>query len=158
MQVVWPNMNDSTPVFIFSVDGTHCRINEPMHDRYSQDARYFSHKTHSAGLSYELGVSLYSNQLVWMNGPFPAGRSDMQIFRNNLLERIPVGKSVIADGGYRGKPQVVSVPNNYDDPDLRKFKRRARCRQETFNARLKNFRVLDNRFCQQHQKQTQISL
>ena len=119
-----------------------------MHERYSQDPKYFSHKFHQAGLSYELGVSLFTNQLVWVNDPFPAGHSNMKIYQNNLLGLIPDGKKVIADRGYRGEPQVVSLPNNLDDPVVKKFKSRARCRQETFNARLKNFAVLAN--CFQH--------
>lgn len=73
---------------------------------------------------------------------------DIQVFRENhgLKEMIPAGSKAIADNGYRGEKAVVSTPNSHDHPDVRKFKRRARARHESFNGRLKNFQCLDERF------------
>lgn len=149
-QIVWPdrwtvNDEDNT-VFIISVDGVHCRINEPKHPTLSKNPAYFSHKFNQAGVDYELAVSIYENQLVWMDGPFPAGKHDIKVFRNGLKGKIPAGKKVIADNGYRGEKEVISTPNAHDPKDVKRFKSRARSRQESFNARLKTFRCLDVRF------------
>jgi hypothetical protein len=38
------------------------------------------------------------------------------------------------------------TPNSHDPPEARKFKGRARARQETFNARVKTFACLEKRF------------
>ena len=51
-------------VFIASVDGTHCPIFEP---RCDPSSKWYSHKFHAAGLSYELAISIRSNKLVWLN-------------------------------------------------------------------------------------------
>lgn len=63
------------------------------------------------------------------------------------MNKILRGKRAVADRAYRGeKKRYTSVPNATDEEELRKFKARARMRQETFNARIKNFKVLDERF------------
>lgn len=97
-------------------------ISEPRQGDKSFNRQYFSHKFHSAGLSYELGISVFTNQVVWTNGPFPAGTADITIYRKGLKDKIPEGKRVIGDAGYRGEPKTISVPNQFDSKELRKFK------------------------------------
>lgn len=129
-----------------SVDGVHCRINEPKDPERCQNPKYYSHKFKQAGLTYELALSVYEDKLLWMNGSFPAGTNDITVFRKGLKAMIPPGKRVIADGGYAGEPEIISTPNSYDSKDLAKFKSRVRLRQETFNKRIKIFKCLDERF------------
>lgn len=99
-----------------------------------------------------------SNKLVWLNGPFPASTSDITIFRSrpndeeSLKAQIPEGKRVIGDSGYKGEPEVVSISREGDDQETKKFKARAKSRQETFNGRLKNFRILVLPFRHGHDK------
>ena len=84
---------------------------------------------------------------MWMNGPFKASRHDITIFRRaGLKDMIPPGHRVIADNGYKGEAIVVSKPNSNDPGELKKFKRRARARHESFNGRIKNFQCLAERF------------
>ena len=141
---IW-NENQTDEIFILTVDGTHCPIKEPRKDPSSQ---WFSHKFNGPALAYEVAISIFHNKVVWINGPFKAGESDRQIFRKpgGLKEKIPLGKIVVADKGYTGEPQIISTPNPYDTNEIKKFKNRARARQETFNARLKRFAVLADRF------------
>jgi DDE superfamily endonuclease len=135
------------PAFVLSVDGTHCRIFEPKHPTKSRNPEYFSHKFHQAAVNYEIGLSIFTSELVWVNGPFPASRHDMRIFRDDgLLDAIPDGKLVTGDRGYRGLPGVVSTPNPHDPEELRLFKRRAQARHELFNSRLKSFKCLQESF------------
>jgi hypothetical protein len=68
------------------------------------------------------------------------------IFRDKLMAKIPAGKRVIADKGYRGEPAIISTPNPHDPPDVRHFNSRTRARHESFNARIKNFSCLEERF------------
>ena len=60
---------------------------------------------------------------------------------------IPQGKKVIADQGYRSRdlPEIAG-PNSHDTEQVREFKGRVKARQESFNKRLKVFRVLAERF------------
>ena len=58
---------------------------------------------------------------------------------------IPPGKLLIADRGYAGDDQL-STPNDFDSIETSAFKRRARARQESFNGRVKEFRILSECF------------
>lgn len=101
-----------------------------------------------SGLNYELGISVYDNALVWLNGPFKASQHDLTIFRsaNGLKEIIPEGRKVIADNGYTSAQEhILSTPNSNDPREVRKFKSRARARHESFNGK-KNFRSLAEQF------------
>ena len=150
-KIVWPAEWDSADcdiVYLMSVDGVHCRVQEPKHPLWSKNPKYYSHKFKQAALCYELAVSVYHNKLVWMNGPFPAGKPDITIFREEggLKDKIPDGKRVIGDKGYRGEKDIMALPNAHDTEEVRMFKGRARARQEGFNAKVKNFNALEHRF------------
>ena len=84
---------------------------------------------------------------MWINGPFkPNDGGDRAIFdEEGLQDAIPVGKKAIADKIYIGCDNVA-LHNSLDCEEVRKFKGRARARQESINARLKIFAVLKNRF------------
>jgi hypothetical protein len=140
--------------FIMTVDGVHCSVQEVRKDPGS---KWYSHKSHGAGLSYELGIAIRSNRLVWINGPFPASRHDLTIFRfgdgnknnpgRNLKSNIPFGKRVIADSAYSGEDNLtISVTRNEDSAEVKAFKARAKSRQETFNSRIKVFSILNTTF------------
>lgn len=154
-KIVWPEQwndghpllhDNDTPVFIISVDGVHCKVNEPIHPVYSKNPKYYSHKSNGPALDYELGISVFDNKLVWMKGPKPAATHDITVYREALKNKIPAGKRAIGDNGYRGEPNTISAPNSHDSKELRRFKSRARARHESFNARIKNFKCLSERF------------
>ena len=113
---------DDLPVFVLSVDGTHCKVHEQKHPTKAKDPSWYSFKHKSAGVNYEVGLSVYENKCIWMHGPFKASKHDMTIFRKKLLKKIPRGKRVIGDNGYRGESDIVSTPNSHDPDVLRKFK------------------------------------
>ena len=74
--------------------------------------------------------------------------SDLHIFcdAGGLKEKIPAGKKMIADKGYIGHDPELCTPNDQDYPLVKGFKRRVRARQECYNARIKEFRILSDRF------------
>jgi DDE superfamily endonuclease len=135
-------------IWIITVDGTHCWINEPQHPDWSQDRQYYSHKFAKAGINYELGIAIGTSRLVWMNGPFKAGANDAKIFRDHgLLARLEaIGKKAIGDRGYRGYHHACSTYNPHDGRNVKKFKSRSLKRHETFNLLTKRFKCLDGRF------------
>jgi hypothetical protein len=63
----------------------------------------YSHKFNGPGLAYELALSLYTNKLVWLNGPFKAGKGDTEIYESQLQAKIPNGKFAIVDNGLQGQ-------------------------------------------------------
>ena len=146
-KILWDDRTDAeiskeAEEFTVSVDGTDFRIWEPSHPTRPMDKSYNSHKFKNASLRYELGISIKTGRCVWINGPFPAGTHDMTIFRKGLKHKIQAGEAVIADRGYqtsRPDEAFMSTPNNFDEPEVDKFKSRARCRHETFNGRIKHY-------------------
>jgi hypothetical protein len=134
------------PTFLVTVDGVHCRIYEPQEGEWSKNPKYYSHKFKQAGLSYEIALSVFTNRVVSLNGPYPAATNDTAIFKNRIRGMIPTGKKAIVDNGYKGKDPKYAKPSPLDSAELRKFKGRARSRQECFNARMKNFGCLKQDF------------
>jgi DDE superfamily endonuclease len=110
------------------------------------DTSFYSHKLHQPGVNYEIGLSIFQNKCVWVNGPFPASKHDVTVYKmpNGLQDKIPNGKKVIGDEGYRGSN--VSTSNPEDTAAVKKFKSRAKLRHETFNAKIKTFRSVSERF------------
>ena len=80
IQWIFDDVNQNE-FFILSMDGVHCCINEPRTQPSS--GRYLK-KFNKAGLTYELGVTIYHNKIVWTNGPFPACQNDMKVFRKQM--------------------------------------------------------------------------
>lgn len=149
IKIGWPSDNFGDDVWVMTVDGTHFRTEEPSHPELPKDTSYFSFKHHCAGFNYELGVALRESKLVWMNGPYEAGKyNDIKIFREEGLKAKlqSTGKMAIGDHGYRGYPKLLSFANSHDTEEVRKFKSRARLRQEKYNALLKCFECLNSRF------------
>jgi hypothetical protein len=145
---------DENDLFIISVDGVHCRTHEVRKDPSS---KWYSHKSHGAGLTYELAIAIRQNRLVHIKGPYPASKNDLTIFRygdgdkNNpqpsLKDKILAGKRVIADSSYKAEDgKTVSTTRRSDTAEVRELKARAKSRQETFNARIKGYRILATEF------------
>ena len=148
-KVVWPENLPVDTVWVLTVDGTHVAINEPLHPEFSQDKKYFSHKKNRAGWCYEVGISLFTSNLVWMNGPHKAGANDKTIFGfpGGLKELLAQeGVKAIGDKFYNGHQNEVCTFNAQDSDEVKKFKSRALKRHESFNALLKQYAVLDGRF------------
>jgi hypothetical protein len=132
-----------------SIDSIHCQIKEP---RMQPSSKWCSHKFRKAALSHALGISIYRNQLMWVNGSFPTGVPDLGIYwaEGGLKGQIPSkGRKVIADEGYLGEVQI-STCNPFDTPATKKtLKKWANACHETFNGWLKSFKILDKHFCQE---------
>jgi hypothetical protein len=137
--------------FIISGDCVHCGTAEA---RKVQTTKIYSHKTYGPAYAYELGIAIFENRLVWIAGPFLASVHDITMFcneddpENSLKAQILEGKRIIADAGYKGEaPGIVSISRPSDSKEVCTFKNRVRARHESFNDRIKSFRILDERFC-----------
>ena len=56
-----------------SLDATDCPVEEPTTETENFLPRYYSHKLHSAGLKYEIGINLRTGIMVWVFGGVPCG-------------------------------------------------------------------------------------
>lgn len=126
-----------------TVDGTDFAINEPS----PFSPGWYSHKFKGAGVRYEVALSINGGDIVHVSGPFPCGHNpDITIFRRGLIYKLEDGEMVEADRGYRGEPTKARIPVDFMNAEQRNQKCRARARQETVNARFKQFGALSNKF------------
>ena len=88
-------------LFIATVDGVHFRIWEP---RKFPSTKWYSPKYKKAALTYEIGVAINHNKVVWVNEPFPAGENDKTVFDkpDGLRSKLKEGQLLLGDQGYRG--------------------------------------------------------
>jgi DDE superfamily endonuclease len=135
----------SDKILFGSIDGTHCRIQEP---RRAPSTDWYSHKFNGPGLTYQIVLSTYEDKVLSVIGPYPAGVPDLNVFRKDdgIYDLIPPDKRLIGDNGYNGEYAKITTPNNHDSHDIISTKNRARARHETFNKRLKDYSILRETF------------
>jgi hypothetical protein len=137
--------------FFFTVDGTHCPITEPR----PFSTIWSSHKFGGApGLNYEIGLCIDRPLVIWIHGPIPPGaKNDISVFKESFMVELQqyelsVGRKLrgLGDKGYRGVPDFISIRNDFDPPEISKFKNRALARHESYNSKLKQWAVLRGLF------------
>jgi hypothetical protein len=146
-KIVWPSPEEiGDNIWVGSVDGTHMKTQEPNHPELPKDPQAFSYKSQSAGLSYELVTCLWKPHIIWMSGPYKASVHDTRIFKEGgLRDKLRAQHlRVIADNGYKGSDDVISRPNSHDSKEVSKCKSRARCRQESVNAKIKTLAITNS--------------
>ena len=67
-------MNVTNKCFI-SIDGTDCPIDEPSQP---VDPKWYSHKIDRVAVRYKVGIAINTGYIIWLNGPFPAGKYSNQ--------------------------------------------------------------------------------
>ena len=108
------------------------------------DKHWYSHKFKSAGVRYEVAISIDRGRIVWVNGPYRCGQNpDLNIFRDRLKLILEPGENVVADSGYRDERcvQAKDIP-----PQWRPLHSRIRARHECINRRFKQFSALTTTF------------
>lgn len=117
-----------------SLDGTDFRIEEPQ----PFDKKWFSHKFNTAGVRYEIGISIVEAEIVWASGGLPCGEwSDLKIALDLYVD-FTENEITLADKGYRQK-KYFKQPSN-------RMEKKILARHETVNGRLKEFAILSHRF------------
>jgi hypothetical protein len=145
LQIDFNKRNRNVPRDVWcrmTVDGTDFKTQEP----YPFNRKWMSHKYNGAALKYEVAISLYSGDIVWIYGPHRGGKADITIIREVLLRKLDQGEMVEADQGYLGEPEFIRVRDDWLTKREKKEKGRARCRHETVNGRFKNWGILKQEF------------
>jgi DDE superfamily endonuclease len=153
-KIVWDKSIDSqdTEVYAISADGVDFKLWERQHPEYPIDTKAMSHKFRSCGAKYIIALSVFQPKCLFIEGPFKGGRGDLDMFIDSgLMKKMKAnGKVCIADRGFRSKyvheRKHFAFPDAMDSKPLNNFKSRARCRQETYNRRLKHFQCLSSTF------------
>ena len=98
-----------------TVDGTDFRIAEPQ--PFSK--KWKSHKSKGASIKYEVAISIYSGDIVWIHGPHEGSKHDLTVFQENLQKMLEEDEMVEADAGYGavgkavGTDGVIRSKNDY---------------------------------------------
>jgi hypothetical protein len=153
LKIRWePVLDDpNSETFIITVDGTDKKMWEPTsHPRYNVDKGVFSKKFMHAAQTFEIGLSIYWNKIVWISGLHRAGKGDLVIlFRERLKFMIVNGKLVVVDLRYQSSEpdeHMLSVPSHLDSKELYNFKSRARLRHEMLNGHIAAFKSMSDTF------------
>ena len=138
-------LNDCT----MTVNGTDFRI--PQKGAATKGNAFESHKKY-AGKSarrYKLGVDILAGNLVWIQGPYPAGKyTEIKKFIKVLRNFLEPGERVKADEGYRGHPDKIKCLGNDVNPvENWAMQGRVRACHKTLNGRLKNWGILSQVYC-----------
>lgn len=136
--------------FTVTVDGTDFPIWEVRTVNRTIDSKWYSHKFGGPGLRYEIALAIYSDHVVWVNGPFPCGsHSDLKIYKDYGLANLLAlsNEKSVADGTYR---HHTCSTKGKGSREWRHAKNRYRARQETFNKRLKSFNCLKETWRHSH--------
>ena len=151
--------DDNYAIFIASMDGVDFNVWEKPNARYNIDKGLMSHKSKHGALRYLIALSVWESKCVFIDGPVKAGEvNDLAHFRNTLKQKMTQlpGKILIADGGYStsqvDEVGMIAVPNESDPTELHRFKARARQRHESFNGKLKHYKILQDTFRFDHNK------
>lgn len=118
------------------MDGVDFRILEPTFD-----PKWYSHKFRSAGLRYEVGLCIRTGKIVWFNGGFPCGTyPDLKVAYECYIHIIENGELTMADKGYKNDKYFLLPKEHCQRHKL------IMSRHETVNKRLRQFKILDNKF------------
>jgi hypothetical protein len=129
------------------VDGTDFRI--PQKGFAKKGNPFGSHKyAGKSALRYELGIDILMGNLMWIQGPYPAGAwPNIKIFTSCLAHFLEPYECIEADDGYREHADKVKCPKNDVNPVKNlKMQGHVRACHETLNRRLKNWGILSQVF------------
>ncbi len=126
-----------------TVDGTDFLV--PQKGTATKGNAFASHKyAGKSALRYKLGVSILGGNLMWIQGPYPAGKfTDIKKFNKVLHHFLDLGEQVEANKGYLGHPDKIKHPQNVGNPvEKWAMQGRVRVHHEMLNGGLKNWGIL----------------
>ena len=158
MVIVWEHRktNDVGGDALASVDTTDVKFQQMLipdpnkPGKTMRNKALYSFKTNSAALRYEIAVSILSNDVVWINGPFfPGDWTDLLIFCYQLKQELEVGEKVEADDIYIGEApaHVICAASCTTQEEQLKIHKRIEGRHEALNKHVKNWGCLKKNIC-----------
>ena len=125
---------------LVSLDGIHCPIREPA----PFSTKWYSHKFHGPGVTYEVGLNIRTGNIVWAYGGYPCGEfPDLKLARQLYTTCVDLNEKTIADDTYKDATYFIYPSGN---PESRRQQKLIMSRHETVNSRLKSFNVLNSSF------------
>lgn len=119
------------------------------------DTEMFSHKYGRAAYNYEIGISIATGQLCWLNGPFKAAEDEKKIFAHDLANFLEDWELIECDLGFRNDDEKddwdphylkLMYKGVYDTRYEGRQQGAIRARHETIQSRFKVFQCLATTF------------
>ena len=149
-KIIWDPSLEEGARYIGTIDGTDFLVNKSKTERYNINQKACSHKFKHGALKYIIVLSPWRGKCVFLSTAYRGGESDKNIYKEELHSLIPPGKYLICDRGFVSQDdkegEVLRRINTTDSKKLQKMKARALARHETFNGRLKFFKILRDYF------------
>ena len=143
-KIKWPTEFDTT--FVYSVDGTMFRMNEPRDPDFQKNPEWFNHKHRCAGWNVQVVLHIHKQQCCHIQISKGKENDMANLNLSGIFDHLPDGCKAIVDGGYAESHRKLSGYNQFDTELVKHYKARVKSRQETFNARLKIFQILKHKF------------
>jgi len=145
----WNKRNRNVPDDVWcrvSVDGTDFQIGEPV----PFDKRWKSPKAKGGAVKYEVAISIYSGDIVWIYGPHRGSKHDYAIFKEKLKALLDAEEAVETDAGYGyhgvSHDDNIRSRDDFQSDEERREKSDLRARHETCNRRFKQWGILKQQF------------
>ena len=71
---------------------------------------WFSKKIKGPGLKYLVAIAIYSSNICFVDGPYPAGKNKNTVYKQKLLNMIPKEEPIEVDSGPKGDDRLMG-PN-----------------------------------------------
>ena len=112
---------------------------------FGSNKSWYSFKFRKPALRYLLVVNLENDKVVFFwYGPSKGAASEITLVRQSgLLQLLPSGKKLLADGGFRGEDKQTARP--YSQPEIEAF-RKKNLLQKVREAKQFNKNVFSNRW------------
>lgn len=145
--ILWQNRFRNMPAgdvwCLVSVDGTDFKMCEPSPFHKA----WMSPKFGGAALKYEVAISIYSGDIVWVYGPHMGSKNDVKVFNEGLSNMLEDGEMAETDTGYwMAATGQRRTPKECEDLKEYIEKSGIRARHETVNHRFKVFGILKQEF------------
>lgn len=100
---------NKTHIFV-TLKSMDCPIQRPMD---SGRQRYFSSRINGPAMRYEIGLSLRTGQIVWVNGGYPCGEvDDLTLAKKAYVQAVQEGEKTMAGNAYTDSPYFI-VPKSH---------------------------------------------
>ncbi|WP_432987274.1 transposase family protein [Dactylosporangium sp. CA-233914] len=107
-------------------------------------------KNYRYSTNLQVAIDANTRLVIALGEPQPGNRNDTVVYRTNGIQQALAGRTVMADGGYRGNPEVIipyrKPPDGTPLPDwkehLNTTHRTIRARIEHTFARMKTYKIL----------------
>jgi hypothetical protein len=152
-KILWSHELDDPdgPTNVIWIDCVDMPTWEKKHPTLPKDPGMFTHKYARSGVKYQVVVAVHQSKVVGIYGPYRGGEGDQAILdMSGVLDKLKNGKLAVVDKGYinHAWKDKLSWPNPHESPAVSVYKGRIRMRGETFNGRVKFFKIL--RECFRH--------